>query len=209
MVNRRMRKLSSDFYENSALQVAQALLGKIFVHNVDGLQIKARIVEVEAYMGMEDKAAHSYGGRRTKRTEVMYGRPGLLYVFFVYGMHHCANVVTADVDVPQAVLIRAAEPLAGMEEMARRRFQKPYESLSEKQKIQLTNGPGKFCLAMGIDKTANGKDLCGDQETLYLEEDGYQFEMVTDKRIGIDYAEEAAAFPYRFYIKDNPYVSVR
>ena len=200
-------KLSRAFFQKTALQVAPDLLGKIFVHNREGRRISARIVETEAYMGVQDKAAHSYGGRRTKRTEVMYGPPGLLYVYFIYGMYHCANVVTADVGVPQAVLIRAAEPLEGLEEMALNRFQTAYGKLSARQKIQLTNGPGKLCLAMGIERKANGEDLCGD--SLYLEDDGFTFEAATDKRIGIGYAEEAADFPYRFYIRDNKYVSVQ
>jgi len=201
-----MMKLTRDFYKKSSIQLAQDLLGKIFVNIIDGKKISCRIVEVEAYMGIEDKAAHSYGGKRTKRTEVMYGKPGLLYVFIVYGMYNCANIVAAEVGVPQAVLIRAAEPLEGMEEMAIRRFNKQYSELSEKQKINLTNGPGKFCIAIGIDRTSNGKDLCFDN--LYLEEDGYKPEVVTSKRIGIDYAEEAIDLLYRCYIKNNIYVSV-
>lgn len=202
-----MMKLSRDFYKKSSIHLSQDLLGKIFVNIIDGKKLRCRIVEVEAYMGTEDKAAHSYRGKRTKRTEVMYGKPGLLYVFFVYGMYNCVNIVAAEVDVPQAVLIRAAEPLEGMEEMAIRRFNKQYSELSEKQKINLTNGPGKLCIAIGIDKTANGEDLCSDN--LYLEEDGYKPEVVTSKRIGIDYAEEAVDLPFRFYIKDNKYVSVQ
>ena len=200
-------KLSRDFYKKSSIQLSQDLLGKIFVNIIDGKKLSCRIVEVEAYMGVEDKAAHSYRGKRTKRTEVMYGKPGLIYVFIVYGMYNCANIVAAEVDVPQAVLIRAVEPLEGIEEMAIRRFNKQYSALSEKEKINLTNGPGKLCIAMGIDRTANGEDLCLDN--LYLEEDGYTPEVVTSKRIGIDYAEEAVDLLYRFYIKDNNYVSVK
>lgn len=200
-------KLAREFYQRSALQVARDLPGKIFVRVRDGRRMSAKIVEAEAYMGIEDKAAHSYGGRRTKRTEVMYGPPGLLYVYFIYGMYHCANVVTAEAGVPQAVLIRAVEPLEGVEEMAWSRFKKSCEELSAGQKIQLANGPGKFCLALGIDRTANGEDLCG--ANLYLEDDGCAYEVVAGKRIGIDYAEEAVDFPYRFYIKDCKYVSAR
>lgn len=200
-------KLCRDFYEKTALQLAQDLLGKIFVKNSDGKKISCRIVEAEAYMGIEDKAAHSYQGKRTKRTEVMYGKPGLLYVYLVYGMYYCANIVAAKPDVPQAVLIRAAEPLEGKDEMAIRRFNKPYTELTARQKIYLTNGPGKFCIALDIDKTANGKDLCLDN--IFIEEDGYKPEIVVSKRIGINYAEEAIDFPYRFYIKGNKYVSVQ
>lgn len=202
-----MTKLTRQFYEKSSIELSQDLLGKIFVNLIDGKKISCRIVEVEAYMGINDKAAHSYGGKRTNRTEIMYGKPGLLYVFIVYGMYNCANIVAADIDIPQAVLIRAVEPLEGIEEMSIKRFNKQYSELSKKQQINLTNGPGKLCIAMGIDRSLNGKDLCIDN--LYLEEDGYSPEIVTSKRIGIDYAEEAIDFPYRFYIKDNKYVSVK
>ncbi len=158
-------------------------------------------------MGIIDKAAHSYGGKRTNRTEIMYGEPGFIYVFMVYGMHYCVNIVAGEIDVPQAVLIRAIEPIEGIEEMAVKRYKKQLKELTPKQIINLTNGPGKLCMAMGIDKTANGKDLCEDE--FYFEDDGYIPEIVTSKRIGIDYAEEAVDFPWRFYIKGNKFVSVK
>lgn len=201
-------KLSRDFYQKSSLQLAEDLLGKILVKNIEGKKLRCCIVEVEAYMGIEDKAVHSYRGKRTKRTEVMFGKPGFLYVYFVYGMYHCVNIVAAEVDVPQAVLIRAVEPLEGFSEMAVCRYNKKYSELSGKQKINLTNGPGKLCIAMGLDRTANGRDLCAD-DRFYLEDDGCRPEIRTGKRIGIAYAEEAVDYPFRFYLKGNEYVSVR
>lgn len=202
-----MNILSRSFYSKNSLELSQELLGKIFVHEIEGNKVGGRIVEVEAYMGIEDKAAHSYGGKRTKRTEVMYGLPGLLYVYLIYGMYNCANIVAGEKDVPQAVLIRAIEPIYGLDQMAHNRFKKSYSELSKKQKILMVNGPGKLCMAMGINKELNGIDLC--KSNLYLLDDGYKAEVLKSKRIGIDYAEEAADFLWRFYLKDNIYVSVK
>ncbi len=203
-----MKKLDRKFYNRDSIIVAKELLGKILVHEVDGQKIAAKIVEVEAYMGVEDKAAHSYGGRRTPRVEVMYGEPGFSYVFIIYGMYYCFNVVTREVGNPQAVLIRALEPIEGFELIAQNRFNKAYEKLSKSQAINLTNGPGKLCSALLINKAQNGEDLCGN--TLYILDGGKEdFKIVSSKRIGIDYAEEAKDFLWRFYIKDNKYVSVK
>jgi len=196
-----MAKLTRDFYKKSAILLSKDLLGKIFVRIIDGKKISCRISEVEAYMGILDKAAHSYSGKRTNRTEVMYGEPGFLYVFIIYGMYNCANIVAADVDIPEAVLIRAGVPLEGLDEMALRRYNKTYSLLSKKEKLNLANGPGKLCKAMGIDRTDNGEDLC--ENITYLEDDGSRPEISVSKRIGIDYAEEAADFLWRFYIKEE------
>ena len=203
-----MKKLNSAFYNRDSIIVAQELLGKVLVHRVDGQRISARIVETEAYMGVADKAAHSYGGRRTPRVEVMYGDPGFSYVFMIYGMHHCFNIVTHEKDTPQAVLIRAAQPLDGMEQMAQNRFGKPYEQLKKAERRGLTNGPGKLCGALSFDKSHNAVDLCGDE--IYVEEGGKEgFGMVKTTRVGVDYAQEAKDYPWRFYIKENEYVSVK
>ncbi|MDX9828112.1 MAG: DNA-3-methyladenine glycosylase [Spirochaetia bacterium] len=201
-----MTKLARDFYARDALSVAKDLLGKLIVRIVDGQELSAMIVETEAYMGTDDKAAHFFGGRRTPRVEVIYGEPGYSYVFFVYGMHHCFNIVTGCKGVPQAVLIRAAEPICGIEQMARNRYKKPYAQLEKKQLTQLTNGPGKLCQALGIDRSCNCMDLCGGE--LFLTDHARDaFEIVSSKRIGIDYAQEARAYPWRMYIRDNCYVS--
>lgn len=202
-----MKKLNREFYNRDSIAVAKELLGKVLVYESGGQKISAKIVETEAYMGIEDKAAHSYGGRRTPRVEVMYGNPGFAYIFLIYGIHCCFNIVANEAENPQAVLIRAAEPLEGMEHMAQSRFGKSYEQLTKSQRKGLTNGPGKLCGALSIDRSVNGEDLCGNK--LYLEEgEGEEFTIVTTKRVGIDYAEEARDYPWRFYIKDNEYVSV-
>lgn len=202
-----MGKLHRDFYGRDALTVAKGLLGKVLVHEADGVRLAARIVETEAYGGMEDKAAHFYGGKRTPRVEVIYGDAGFAYVYLIYGMYHCFNVVAGEKEDPQAVLIRALEPLEGFEQMALNRFSKPYRQLAKREVVGLTNGPGKLCNALAINKSHYGEDLCGN--TLYLEEDGREtFRTVTAKRVGIDYAEEAKDFPWRFYIEHNKYVSV-
>ena len=199
-------KLDRDFYRRDPLTLARELLGKILVHNVDGRELRGMIVETEAYLGVVDKAAHSYGGRRTKRVETMYGQPGIAYIYIIYGMYNCFNIVAREVGIPEAVLVRAIEPLGELEQMSLNRFNKPYKELTKTQKKSLTNGPGKLCDAMLIDRKLDGEDLCG--ERLYVEEGTEKnISIVTSKRIGIDYAEEAKDFPYRFYIEGNPYVS--
>ncbi|MDF2845245.1 MAG: DNA-3-methyladenine glycosylase [Herbinix sp.] len=203
-----MKKLEREFYNRDSIVVAKELLGKVLVHEIDGQRISAKIIETEAYMGVEDKAAHSYGGRRTSRVEVMYGSPGFSYIFLIYGMYCCFNIVTNEKEIPQAVLIRAVEPLEGTEWMAQRRFGKVFEELTKSQRRGLTNGPGKLCGALSLDRSLNGIDLCGNE--IYVEESKNQnFSVVTTKRVGIDYAEEAKDYPWRFYIEGNEYVSVK
>jgi DNA-3-methyladenine glycosylase len=210
-----MNTLQTDFYNRDALIVAKELLGKTLVHETNGKRLTARIVETEAYMGIIDKAAHSYGGKRTPRVEVMYGAPGHAYIYLIYGLHHCLNVVTGADGDPQAVLIRALEPLEGLEEMALHRFKKPLDQLSKSQRKNLANGPGKLCHALAINRSLNGEDLRG--KHLFIEEpdvpiggqsyDSFQIHETT--RIGIDYAEEARDYLWRFYIKGNPYISAQ
>ena len=201
-------KLKREFYNRDSITVARELLGKKLVHEVGGKKLAGRIVETEAYMGIEDKAAHSYSGRRTPRNEVMYGEAGFSYVFLIYGLHSCFNVVVNEADNPQAVLIRAVEPVDGLDEMSILRFKKQLNELTKSQVKTLTNGPGKLSNALGIDRSCNGADLCG--SSLYIEErrEG-SFDIITAKRVGIDYAEEAADFLWRFYINGNPHVSVK
>jgi len=186
--------------------VAEELLGKTLVHNINGKVLKGKIVETEAYLGVIDKAAHSYGGKRTPRVEIMYGFPGRAYIYIIYGMYYLLNVVTKEEGIPEAVLIRGIQPLEGIGEMALNRYKKSLDELTKKQIINLTNGPGKLSKAMNLEKSLNGEDLCGDR--LYIEEgSNNKFDIITDKRIGIDYAEEAKDFPFRFYIEGNKYVS--
>ncbi|EET85738.1 DNA-3-methyladenine glycosylase [Clostridium carboxidivorans P7] len=188
--------------------VAKELLGKVLVHEIGGKKVSGKIVEVEAYRGTLDKAAHSYSGKVTPRTEVMYGKAGVAYVYFIYGMYYCFNIVTREEGMPEAILVRALEPVEGLEYMVYNRYKKSYEDLTKYQIKNLSNGPGKLCNAMGIDKTLNKEDLCGDK--LYIE-DGLDdnFNIKTAKRVGIDYAEEARDYLWRFYIDANPNVSVK
>jgi len=193
-------KLSREFYTRpNVLTVARELLGKILVVPTRGKRVSGMIVEAEAYRGPHDRAAHSYGGRRTKRTETMYGSGGTAYVFFVYGMYNQFNVVTNATDVPHAVLIRALEPVEGIGVMRRRR---PGQA-----DHNLTNGPGKLCIALGIDRKFDGADLLGNK--VWIEE-GVSIprsQIAAGPRIGIDYAEEWIHKPWRFWIRNNPYVS--
>lgn len=200
---RRNAKLGRDFYtRRDTLRVARELLGKrLVVPAPAGERVSARIVEVEAYLGPEDRAAHSYGGRRTPRTETMYAIGGTVYVFFVYGMHHQFNVVAGPRDVPHAVLVRAVEPVEGVEWMQGRR---PARKLSE-----LTSGPGKLCQALGIDRSFDGEDLTRSRR-VWLEDAGEAVEpdrVAAGARIGIAYAGADAHKPWRFWLKDNVYVS--
>jgi len=199
-------KLNRKFYNRDTVEVAKDLLGKILVHRVEGKITSGKIVEVEVYKGFKDKAAHTYNGRKTKRVEIMYGKPGFSYVFFIYGMHYCMNAVTREEGIGEAVLIRALEPIDGMEIMSQRRYGTSFELLKKRQIINLTNGPSKLCKALDIDKGCNGLDLCEDK--LFIEQSNKQdFDIGISKRIGIDYAEEAKDFLWRFFIKDNEFVS--
>jgi len=189
--------LPREFYARPVLQVARACLGQLLVHDTPEGRCVGRIVEVEAYRGPEDRAAHSFGGRRTPRTEVMFGPPGYAYVFFVYGMHHQFNLVTTREGAPHAILVRAVEPLAGIELMAKRR------KLAASN-ANLTNGPGKVCQAFGITLLDYGRDLC--KSGLFLAA-GARVKAAVSKRIGVDYAEVWAEKPWRFYDPKSRYVS--
>ncbi|MEN3326850.1 MAG: DNA-3-methyladenine glycosylase [Acidobacteriota bacterium] len=195
------RKLPREFYlRRDVLTVSRDLLGKLLVvPRPNGERVSGKIVEVEAYRGPEDRASHAFGGRRTKRTETMYGAGGIAYVYFVYGMYYQFNVVCGVADVPHAILVRALEPIEGIEIMKTRRHSHPDHNL--------TNGPGKLCIAMGIDRQLNAADLLGDN--VWIED----FETVSPRRIargpriGIDYAQEWIDKPWRFWVRDNPFVS--
>jgi DNA-3-methyladenine glycosylase len=195
-------KLPREFYtRDDTLEIAHDLLGKtLVVPTAKGERVSGIIVETEAYLGAIDKAAHSYGNRRTPRTEMMFAEGGTVYIFFIYGMYFQFNIVAGAVDSPQAVLIRAVEPIEGVDVMRERRGRQMKDA-------NLTSGPGKLCIAFGIDKTFNGADLLG--EKVWAEE-GKTFsdaEIASGKRIGIDYAEEFAEKPWRFWVKNNSFVS--
>ncbi len=195
------RKLPREFYTRSnVLTVTRELLGKLLVVPVpDGTRVSGIIVEAEAYRGPQDRASHAYGGRRTNRTETMYGIGGTAYVYFVYGMYYQFNVVTNVKDVPHAVLIRAVEPVEGIEIMRTRRHSQPDHNL--------TNGPGKLCIALGIDDKLDRADLFGERVWIEEAEKISSRKIASGPRIGIDYAEEWVDKPWRFWIRDNPFVS--
>ncbi|HEY8889003.1 MAG TPA: DNA-3-methyladenine glycosylase [Clostridium sp.] len=202
-------KLTREFYARETLQVAKELLGKILVHEVNGVKLRGKIVETEAYIGSIDKACHAYGGKMTPRLTTLYGSPGIAYVYFIYGMYHCFNVITKEEGFPEGVLIRAIQPIEGLEEMSKLRFKKNYSELTKAQFKNLTTGPSKLCIAMNINKDNNKQDLCANE--LYIEDpvEKEKIQIVVSKRIGIDYAEEAKDFLWRFYIKDNIWVSAK
>jgi len=195
-------KLPRTFYtRDDVVTVARRLLGRLLVAPTpDGRRVSGIIVETEAYRGPEDRASHAYGGRRTKRTGTMYARGGTAYVYFVYGMYHQFNVVTGREGIPHAVLIRAVEPIEGIDTMRRRRRGQPDENL--------TSGPGKLCIAFGIDRGYDHADLLGAR--VFLEAGlGAQppNAIARGRRIGIDYAGDWAKRPWRFFLRGNRFVS--
>src|SRR5437870_2245255 len=194
-------KLPREFYTRAnVLTVTRELLGKLLVvPTSDGTRMSGIIVEAEAYRGPQDRASHAYGGRRTNRTETMYGIGGTAYVYFVYGMYYQFNVVTNLKDIPHAALIRSLEPVEGVEIMRTRRPGQPDHNL--------TNGPGKLSIALGIDRTLDSADLLGDRVWIEAGEKVPARQILSGPRVGIDYAEEWVDKPWRFWIRDNPFVS--
>ena len=198
-----MKKLPVSFYQRSnVVQIAKELLGKILVTKWNGIETSGRIVEVEAYNGVVDKASHAAGGRRTNRNEVMYGEGGMSYVYLCYGIHHLFNVVTNRQETPHAILVRALEPVKGIDVMLERTGKR-------KPDHTLTKGPGNVSKALGISfKLHTGISLLSKE--LFIAEDDFKLnkkDIVATPRIGVDYADEDAKLPYRFFIKGNPFVS--
>lgn len=187
--------LSRDFYLRPTLEVARDLLGKHLIYQDENGPLRGMIVETEAYIGQDDPACHAAAGK-TARTALMFGKPGIAYIYFIYGMYYCLNAVTEAVDFPAAVLIRAVAPLDGEAIMQDRR--------PRAKGRNLTNGPGKLCQAFALDKTLNGADLCS--SPLFISEGtAVETTMIrTTTRIGIS---NGKSFPWRFCLKDNPYVS--
>lgn len=181
--------------------VLRDTLGKVLIHQEGDIVTGGRIVEVEAYPGGEDKGSHTYLNKRTSRTEVQFGIGGHAYIYTVH-THHLLNVVTGKKGKPGAILIRAIEPMYGIDIMKERRGMEDLKSL--------TNGPGKFTQAMNITKSLNGIDFCSKDSELFLIDDGFKVrekDIVKTTRIGIDYAEEFRDVPWRWYLKDNMFVS--
>ncbi len=189
-----MARLDRSFYSRYTPDVARELLGSVLVRVIDGMVLRSRVVEVEAYRGADDPASHAYRGL-TKRTAVMFGEPGHAYVYFTYGFHYCLNLTTETEGEPGAVLIRAVEPLEGVEEMKRRR--------GVEEITNLTNGPGKLTKAMGIDLRLNGEDLV-ESEELFLLSGRRNGKVAVSTRIGVSSGRERL---WRYYVEDNPFVS--
>jgi len=197
-----MKRLEYEFYNRSdVVTIARELLGKILVSTIDGITTSGRIVETEAYAGAIDKASHAYNGRRTNRTEIMFGDAAKAYVYLCYGIHHLFNIVTNEKNIPHAVLIRALEPIEGIEHMLVR-------TKKTKADYTLTRGPGNVSKALGLYRHHTGTDLLGSE--IYLMDDDYVYppgDIIASTRIGVDYAAEDAHLLYRFHVKGSKFVS--
>lgn len=207
-----MAILPRDFYNGDTVAIARSLLGKYLVRRAGGETLVCRITETEAYVGRCDRACHAYGYRRTHRNAVMFGPPGHAYVYLIYGMHHCLNFVTEPEGEPSAVLLRAVEPVYGIDAMARARFGTDFARLTPYQRKNFLNGPGKVCKALSLSIADNGTDLAGD--TLFLcdspEDIGLprpalseNRQIIAAPRVGIDYAGEDRDLPWRFILKQG------
>jgi DNA-3-methyladenine glycosylase len=195
-----MTKLQPAFYQQTDVAaIARQLLGKILVTQTGSVRTAGMIVETEAYAGITDKASHAWNNRRTKRTEIIYAPGGVAYIYLCYGMHYLFNVITNARDVPHAVLVRALEPLDGIEAMKSR--------YGQRVPPKFTAGPGSLCKAMGINAAHNGENLSGNK--IWIEDAAAiaEEEILAGTRVGVQYAGEDAYLPYRFSIKNNPWVS--
>lgn len=197
-------KLDKEYFSKEVVELAKDLLGKIIVRKLkNGDTIKVMIVETEAYKAPEDKACHAYNNKKTDRTKYFWMDGGHLYIFSIYGSNCCMNITASDKTKPEAVLLRAVEPIEGIEII------KQHRKTSSKKTKELSNGPGKLTKAIVIDKSFNGYDLTQKDAEIYLEDnEGYDFKIMQGKRINIDYAEEWIDKPWRFYIKDNEFVTI-
>ena len=200
------KKLPPEFYLQDTVQVARQLIGKLLVRRVEGQTLSAIICETEAYTGFSDKACHSYKGS-SPRTRIMFEAGGRAYVYLIYGMYSCLNVTTREEGVPEAVLIRAASPVEGIERMMQlRQSKKPIKSLKENT---LLSGPGRLCDALAITREQNGLSLCGDELFICEGVELPQQQIAATPRINIDYAQEAKDYLYRFVDTKNPCLSVK
>ena len=195
-----MNVLSQNFFMQDTVKVAEQLLGCYLVRQIEGKKLAGRIVETEAYLGLKDPSCHSFGGLYTERTKTMYLQGGFSYVYFTYGMHHCFNVVTRGAKEPEAVLIRSLEPMQGIEEMRKNR--------KREKKLDLCSGPGKLCQALQINRELNGKKLTQKGE-IYISKGSAVKEIETDSRVGLPLYEDSSYWFLRFYVKNNPYVSIK
>ena len=195
-----MEPLPRTFYDRDTVQAARALLGQYLVRALpDGEELICRITETEAYVGRMDKACHAYGYKRTPRTQTLFARPGTAYIYLIYGMYHCLNFVTEPEGEPAAVLIRGARPVQNGDIIAKNRFGRKMTELTSYQKKNFLNGPGKLCGGLLLTREQNGLDLTDKDSGLYVCPGPAPEEIFVGKRIGIDYAQEAAEFPWRFW----------
>lgn len=198
-----METLPRTFYDRDTLAVTRELLGKYLVRVLpDGRELICRITETEAYIGRCDKACHAYGYKRTKRTETLFARPGTAYIYLIYGMYCCLNFVTEGAGEPAAVLIRGAQPVKNEDIIAENRFGRKMAELSPYQRKNFLNGPGKLCSGLRLTRAENGLDLLGTQLFVCDGPAPASDTIRTGKRIGIDYAEEAVDFPWRFWLEE-------
>ena len=199
--------MKEDFFNVDSVILAKNLLNKYLIREYDNKKIITKIVETEAYMGVIDKAAHAYKNKKSVRTAPLYLSGGHIYVYLIYGMYNCLNIAANKENIPECVLIRAVEPINNFDEISFNRYSKSYDELNNYQRKNITNGPGKLCKALNIDRSLSGKYILG-SELYIMDNEDENFEIVTDKRINIDYAEEYKDKLWRFYIKNNKYVSV-
>ena len=210
--------MDKNFLKNDGLYVAKNILGKFLIRKYDNYQVVTKIVETEGYMGIKDKAPHVYNDKKCDRTKPVFLEGGYIYAYLIYGMYHCLNISANVENIPECVLIRAIEPIIGFDKIAFNRYKKDYDELTNYQKKNITNGPGKLCMALEIDRSFNSKYILDSDlyiSDFYIDENGEKvfadndFDVVESKRINIDYAEEAKDYLWRFYIKDNKYVSAK
>lgn len=195
-----MEPLPKEFYDRDTVEAARALLGQYLVRVLpDGTELRCRITETEAYVGRMDKACHAYGYKHTPRTETLFAPPGTAYIYLIYGMYHCLNFVTEPEGEPSAVLIRGAQAIQNGDIIAKNRFGRKMAELTSYQKKNFLNGPGKLCRGLCLTRAQNGLDLTQKAGGLYVCPGPAPEQIFSGKRIGIDYAQEAAEFPWRFW----------
>lgn len=200
--------MDKEFFRQDGISLAKAILGKFLIRKYDNKILVCKITETESYMGVDDKAAHVYKDKKTDRTKPLYLDGGHIYVYLIYGMYFCLNISANKEGIPECVLIRGIEPIYGIDEICKNRFNKNFNELSNYQKKNIGNGPGKVCMALKIDKSFNYKYIL--DEELYISDFYYNdnekiysdnnIDIKIGKRINIDYAEEARDYLWRFYI---------
>ena len=196
-----MKKLNRDFYlEPDIIKISRKLLGKVLCTNFQGQLTSGIIVETQAYAGINDKASHAYGNKKTNRSKIMYDSGGVAYIYLCYGMHHLFNIVTNKKNIPHAILIRAIEPLTGINSMLKRKNK-------QKKNFNLTSGPAKLTKALGITTNQNGISLLNNIIWIENKKNIPDKQIIASPRVGIPYAEEHILNPWRFRIKDNPWTS--